>query len=176
MTEQPMLTIQLTESDYLDAQALHMKSSRRRAMLFWSVILGFALAGIWVLIYGRGSLSNPQLAGVLGGTIGGVVGGILTTLAVRHLYLPRGYRRVFRQQKSLQLPFHLSWSDDGFVSENEQGSLKTRWSDIVNWKENEQLFVLYVSDLMFHILPKRAFPDEHTISAFRGRLARTTAV
>ena len=165
-----MLIVKLQEAEYVAANALHLKSSRRRAIVFWLAMLGLALAALWLWFFGRRIISGSNLAGLLGGCIGGVLGGVLATLGVRFLYVPWKARRVFRQQRSLQLPFELSWSEEGFVSRNEQGSYKTLWSDLVRWKENEQLFLLYISDAMFHILPKRAFPDAEAVSSFRELL------
>lgn len=175
-----MLKVTLQEADYVGANALHLKSSRRRALVFWVAMLGLALAALWLWFFGPDSISDSRLAGLLGGSIGGLLGGVLGTLGVRSLYVPWKARRVFRQQRSLRLPFELSWSEGGLVSRNEQGSEKTQWSDFVQWRENEQLFRLYLSDVMFHIVPKRAFPDTEAVSAFRellqARIVRATNI
>ena len=130
-----------------------------------------AIAGL-VLIFGRNSLSNGQVAGIVGGTLGGVIGGVIGAICVRYLYLPRKHRRVFRQQTSLHLPFRFSWSAEEILSENERGSSNTKWSEIIKWKENNRLFLLYISDVMFLIIPKRAFADQGELSRFRQALDR----
>lgn len=165
-----MLTVKLEEADYVAATALHLRSSRRFAVAFWLVMLGLAVVAIWLWFFGRGLFSDGQLAGLIGGSIGGVLGGVLASLGVRSLYVPWKAKRVFRQQRSLQLPFELSWTDEGLFSRNEQGSYNTLWSDFVRWKENDRLFLLYVSDVMFHILPKRVFPNAEALSSFRELL------
>ena len=173
-----LLPIQLDEADYLTAQALHSKLSRNWIAIFWLAMLALAAVTVWVLTYGRESLSSGEMAGLVGGTLGGLIGGVVGGLVVRYFYVPWKHKRIFRQQTSLHLPFRFSWSNEEIVSENERGSIKTKWSEIVKWKENDQLFLLYISDVMFLIFPKRAFPDQHELSRFQdalnGRAATVT--
>jgi hypothetical protein len=44
------------------------------------------------------------------------------------------------------------------------------WNGIRCFVESENLFLLYPNLLSFHIIPKRAFPDEAQITAFRNML------
>src|SRR5688572_23172555 len=98
-------------------------------------MLALAAATIWVLVYGSDSLSSGEVAGLVGGTLGGLIGGVVGGLGTRYVYLPWKHKRIFQQQTSLRLPFRFSWSDEEILSDNERGSIKTRWSDIVKWKE-----------------------------------------
>lgn len=162
--------IQLEESDYLAAQALHSKLSRNWVVAFWLAMLPLAAVTVWVLVYGRDNLSNGEVAGLVGGTLGGLIGGVVGGLGVRYFFVPWKHKRVFRQQTSLHLPFRFSWSEEEILSENERGSIKTKWSEIVKWKEDDRLFLLYISDVMFLIFPKRAFADQRELSQFRHAL------
>lgn len=164
------LRAQLQEEDYVAATSLHSRVSRRMSLVGWLAILILALtaAGVWV--FGRDRLSAGQLAGLLGGSIGGVAGGLIATFGTRYLYVPWKAKRVFRQQRSLQLPFDFSWDDEGLLSRNEQGSYKHLWSDLLRWKENDRLFLVYISDAMFLILPKRTFSNPEDLISFRTLL------
>jgi len=81
-------------------------------------------------------------------------------------------RRVFRQQKSLHGSFELSWPDAGFSARDSNGQYTTPWSDSIKSKEDGLLFFLYHSNLLFHMVPKRAFPGKNGRSAFRSRVQK----
>ena len=49
------------------------------------------------------------------------------------------------------------------------------WSDLTKWREGEGLFLLYGSDLIFYVLPKRAFQDAAAVDAFRDLLSAKIA-
>lgn len=53
------------------------------------------------------------------------------------------------------------------------------WSDYLRWKEGGKCFLLYMSDNLFQIVPKRFFHSDSDIDTFRemltmriGRVAR----
>ena len=48
--------------------------------------------------------------------------------------------------------------------------IRTLWTDFVNWKENERVFLLYYSDVLFLVVPKGAFLDSTCSNAFRAKL------
>jgi hypothetical protein len=159
-----MITIQLNEQDYLDAQRLHRRSSEVR---FWVALAVAVLAFASVLI---GDLKPPLPEGFFSSHAGPLaimlaVGILLVVF--RYVYIPSRHRRIFRQQKNLHVLYELSWSDTGFVATSERGSVRTAWTDVVKCRENEKLLLLYLSDVMFHILPKRSFPDDATSAQIR---------
>ena len=159
-----MIIAKLEELDYLNAQTLHHRWSRQKAIV---VILLVIIAGVlgWVLWF-QGA--RP----ITGGIIGGLIGGAIAALIVRYVYVPWKARRVFRQQKSLHHEFTLSWNADGVHSKNANGEYSSGWSDFIRWKENECLFLLYLSDLMFYMVPKRAFSGDAELEDFRGHLVK----
>lgn len=120
--------IRLDESDYLAAQALHSKLSRNWMVVFWLAMLALAAVTIWVLTYGRDTLSNWEMAGLVGGTLGGLIGGVIGGLVVRYFYVPWKHKRIFRQQTSLHLPFRFSWSNSAFPDQHEL----SRFRDALN--------------------------------------------
>ena len=158
-----MITATLEESDYLHAQSVHRKWSMRKAVVVYSLNIVAVGAG-WAL-WGLGAWSIA--AGILGGVVGGVVAGSI----VSYIYVPWKAKRVFRQQKSLQREFTLSWDADGVRTKSENGAFSSNWSDFLRWKESETLFLLYLSDIQFLMIPKRAFGDKAEIEDFRGHLA-----
>jgi hypothetical protein len=159
-----MMHAQLEESDYVSAVALNSRLSGRKAARY--VIVASAIVVLAVVAW------VADWYPVFGGAVGGLVGGLLTYALIRFVYAPWKARRVFRQQKSLQRPFEVTWSDKGLTSRDANGEYTTPWPDYTKWKENSRVFLLYHSDVLFQMVPKRAFPDEATLSEFRSRLER----
>lgn len=163
-----MITTKLQETDYLHAQALHRSWSRKKFLIVSGVAIVTAALGwiLWVQGYGP----------IAGGLLGGLIGGAITGSAIRYLYVPWKTRKVFRQQKSLQREFTLSWSEDCLLSEDANGQYKTAWADFTNWKEDAHIFLLYHSDIAFQMLPKRAFSNANVIAEFRSHIQRVIHV
>jgi hypothetical protein len=59
------------------------------------------------------------------------------------------------------------FDETGIVADNEFGHATVPWSDYVKWKENDHLFLLYVSDPVFHIVPKRYFGGADDVEKLR---------
>ena len=159
-----MIIVKLEESDYLLAQSVHRKWSVRKAVVVYSLCIIAIVAGC--ALWGLGAWSIA--AGILGGVVGGVIGGSI----VSYIYVPWKTKRVFRQQKSLQREFTISWDANGVRTKSENGEFSSSWSDFLRWKESEALFLIYLSDIQFLMIPKRAFGDKVEIEGFRGHLAQ----
>ncbi|MBA3948725.1 MAG: YcxB family protein, partial [Acidobacteria bacterium] len=98
------------------------------------------------------------------GVIGAVIGNALTIGTIA--------RRIYRQQRGLSRTHELSWDDDSLTVRGEDGQSTTRWSEFHKAREVDDLFILFLSDAAFLTIPKRAFPDEPTLDAFRARMLR----
>ena len=42
-----------------------------------------------------------------------------------------------------------------------------KWSEVHRTKEDDRQFLVFMSDVMFVMVPKRAFPDDQTLTSFR---------
>jgi hypothetical protein len=65
-------------------------------------------------------------------------------------------RRTLRQQKTLQHPIQLSWSDDGMVMSNNFGEARMAWIDYRKIRQDRHMVLLYESDRLYRMIPKRA--------------------
>jgi YcxB-like protein len=108
-------------------------------------------------------------ARLLAGIIIGVVIVCILLFTVLPIIMPALYRRSFRRNFT-QRPYRFSWSDQGFVIESDDGEARLNWSAVKKWKESDRLFLIYISDFIFYILPKRAFPDDGAIVSLREKL------
>jgi YcxB-like protein len=157
-------TGQLTADDYLAANRLHMqKRGWRRvvSVVFW-VLLGVgALLSADVAIQDPASGLPPLLLILLIAIV---------QLVVRLIYLPRRVRRVYSQQRNLQLPFESAVSDAGIEWQNANGKVQIPWSHLIRWKESAAMFVVYQSDIVFNMIPKRCLAQPEDVEALRNTL------
>lgn len=154
-----MITGSISVSDYLNAQRLHRGKS---------VHLIYAVSGIDVAVGGALYFLCQQDLGLIVGCAG--FGAIICELVVSALYLPWKVRRIYRQQKDFAYPFTYTWDSEFLEGKGICGQSKRQWSNYVKCKENEKLFLLYHSDVLFEMLPKAWFQDQTKIAEFR-RLA-----
>jgi hypothetical protein len=87
----------------------------------------------------------------------------------RYALLPWRVKKIFQQQKELSMPYEIEITDAGLNITNELGNSLRPWKNFSKWKESKELFLLYHSDVMFTILPKR-FTDSAQIEAIRDNL------
>ena len=160
-----MMTIkgQLQWTDYLQSQLLHMRAGRLVTILLYYALFMVALgavASIFLVLVGlvQVDVIFPPLL-VLG-----------AVLFYRYYFLPRQVKKIFFQQKDLSAPFELEINAEGLKASNEFGSSLRPWSHFIRWKENNELFLLYHSDVMYSIVPKRFLTDPGQIETIRNYL------
>ena len=125
------------------------------------------IAFIFIAAYFGGGAHIPETALNFMGIWFLFVVGIL--VGIRFL-LPWRSRRIFKQQKGLQRPHTITWNDDCMTYESEQATARTPWTDFILWRENDVLFMLYFSEVMFRMIPKRAFLGDDSVTSFRELL------
>ncbi|WP_051424486.1 YcxB family protein [Pseudomonas sp. URMO17WK12:I4] len=64
-------------------------------------------------------------------------------------------RRTFRQHKTLQKPATLTWSERGVVMQSEYGDARVPWADFRKAREDQRVILLYESDRLYRLIPKR---------------------
>lgn len=143
--------------DYVNAMKLHALWSRRRLL----VHLGVIAVALIVVATSRSSYWLEVLSSAL---LGGAVAAVVLYGVLRIFYLPWKARRMFAQQKSLHAGYDFQWTDDGLVVDGRNARSQTAWGDYLKRKENDRVALLYHSDLLFQMLPKRAFSEEQWAS------------
>jgi hypothetical protein len=154
----------LTPDDYIAANKLHI---RKRGWKRIAWIVYWVLLGVGALLSADIAVQDPH-AGLPPLLIILLVA--VSQLFLRLVYVPRRLRRVYSQQRNLQLPFESVCSDTGIESTSASGRMQLPWVHLIRWKEGATLFVVYQSDLMFNIVPKSCFVQPEQIDAFRGLL------
>jgi hypothetical protein len=156
-------TFTIDEKDYRAALQLHQRPLRfwrwaANALLLLAVVLFFARSagGNWEFFT---YLICPAL----------VVSGLL--LLLLRAILPSKVTRSFRQMKELQGPQTVEVMADGLHGATALGTITRPWSYFHHWIEDDRLFLLYLNELQFIVLPKRAFTDPAVLAALRQHLA-----
>lgn len=151
--------IQLLWGDYLAASYLNL----RPRPLFATLGALLLLLGVWA--------AARDLSRAGGGRDALIILAAFAYLGASFfVYLPLKIRRIYRQQRSLQVASELDFGGQGITVTSEMGLARLAWDDFVKWKENRRLIVLYTSDVMMHIYPRRCFTDEGW-AAFRQTVA-----
>lgn len=153
--------------DYVAAMKLHGRWPVRRLLIG----VGIGLAAAAALFVLPRAWPAVAVAGVLGGVIGWLICYALSWL----FYLPWKARRLFVQQKSLHETYELAWDDEGLSMCGRLGQGRTPWDAYLKKKENEAIVLLYQSDLLFQMLPLRAFTaaQRQSLQPYLERVGRS---
>ncbi|HET7921552.1 MAG TPA: YcxB family protein [Gammaproteobacteria bacterium] len=132
----------------------------------WMWILNCSTTGIlagygaW-LIYSSGPFLVPGVILMAWSVLLWVLIGI-----AKFVLIPVIARKRFKWQKRLQRPYNLSWNKDTFYMKGEHGESHTSWSDFSKWRESKHMILVYITDGLFRLIPKRAFKDSSAVTDF----------
>ena len=146
--------------DLLAAQWVHVRP-RRSLAIAGILLLGLtAFVTVASFVGHRQSLADPKAW---------ILPGILAYLAfVAFVWVPGKVRRSYSQRKDFQHEIRMMVTSAGIEARTEQGYSEKPWSDYLKWKEGKSVFLLYLSDQLFQIVPKRFFVARGDIDTFRG--------
>jgi hypothetical protein len=72
----------------------------------------------------------------------------------------------------LHEPFEMQFTDEGLFGGSQYGESRLPWRLFCKFKENRQLFLVYQSDALMHIIPKRLLEGPHAVELLRKVLQR----
>jgi len=153
-------------ADFRKAQALH---ARRGKVATWSAyyVMGvmalIAVVGGVLAIMGRFPWSYVLISALA----------LAAVVIVRFVVVPRQLKRIFAQQKDLSSPFEMTLTDQEFTMRNEFGESHLPWDSFVKWREDKEMLLLYRSDVVFHMLPKRLLRSDDELGYVLGRLRQS---
>lgn len=148
------------------ARAMRDRRTRLRLALLWLfatlLVSGFALIGGIPRSELVGDL--PWIALVAAATI------VIFAFGLPLVLAPLVVRQRFRREALLREPVVAHWDEAAYRAH--QGGVESRvaWGTYVAWDESPDLFVLFLSDYSFQLLPKRAL-DAAQIDDLRTLLA-----
>lgn len=152
-----------TADDLIAAQRLHLRP-RPVLRVVGIVLLALACVAAVAMFVGPVAADTPSV----------VKWALLASIAyfpiLFAVLIPYRARRSFRQRKDLQRETSFAASEDGIHLQGENMQGTKPWSDYLKWKEGKRTFLVYLSDNMFHVVPKRFFDPESEVAGFRALL------
>jgi hypothetical protein len=159
----------LTFQDYIDGILLQIKPRRSTRIVLAFVLIFFVLMfNLGIFLSFQGAMAFQLLCPSL----------LIPVMyaAWRYFFLPRRVKSIFAQQKELGSDFVIEISEDELKFSNAYGNSRRPWSEFVNWKEDTNNFLLYHSDVMQTIIPKRLFQNDAQVDYLRGRLVQNIVI
>ena len=162
-----MTRIQVEVADVVAAQWLHMRPGLMRLLAYAAMFIAAVVGSGWM--YGWQLEVTATFAVVLAAAVAMALG------FLHGVHLPLIGRRMHRQNKLLREPAELEWDERAITLRTAAAHSTLPWEDYVKWKENDRLFLLYVADRLFQIIPKRTFASAADMQDFRRHLPRVGA-
>jgi len=154
----------LSWAEFRGAQYLHLRPRPWLRVVGWLLLVLCAAMLVPALLDGLTS-ETP-------GTAYTFVGALLYLGLWFFVYIPWQARRMFTQQKALREPLRLEASGEGLWASTSIAHGAYPWSHLHKWKEGKSLFLLYFSDSLFCIVPKRCFAHPGDVVSFRSLLVK----
>lgn len=149
----------LTADDYVAATRLHMtRAFYRNKLAKLTLIMGLIYAVLAFVVMGEWSWPYAAVAAGLGAVAAVIVA--LGIAATNSIMVARRSRRIYAQQKSLHDEFEFAWDETGFDLSTQSARSRHNWADFRHWAEGPDGIILYQSDALFNMLPKRAFSED----------------
>ncbi|MCW4462277.1 YcxB family protein [Sphingomonas sp. BT-65] len=160
----------LTADDYVTATRLHMTREFYRSKLIkLTALMGLFYAALVFLTLGQWTWQYAAIAAGLGAVAAAII--VLGIAVTNHIMIARRSRRIYAQQKSLHDEFEFFWDETAFNLATQSARSRHNWADFRQWAEGPDAIILYQSDALFNMLPKRAFPEE-ALADIRERLSQ----
>ena len=160
------LQVALDEADVIAAFRLHGRRS-------WESWLSYAVMSLLALALGTWILASAQFHGVmniLGALAIGSTGAWWLFIIVSALRLPARLRRNIRSRGATPGSYELAWNEEQFNFESPDSRSRKNWNELVTWRQNKRVFLVYFTPRLFWIVPKRLFADERDRDAFKALL------
>ncbi|WP_108809894.1 YcxB family protein [Sphingorhabdus sp. Alg231-15] len=156
MTEKIIFTP--TEDDLRAAYGLHLKQmgwKRFAYLLLFGLAIGIAMAA-----YDGFDDMTKAIGLVAGMTLWAGIVALVMSVLVPTWWVPRLSKKIYNQQKDLRLETTSWWDDEKLHSSNEQGHAHLTFADMIKWRADDKIVLLYRSDHLFNFLPARIFKDD----------------
>lgn len=168
----PAVRFQLIENDLIHAARLFALASLRRrktlvGLAVFFVVILFVMSMIAGIVF---PFDGERLRQSWSSVLAASVFPFLVVFGFGLVVNPIMARRVYRQQRSLQGGIALSWTDEELQFDTEYGQFAMPWSHFARWAEDKHTFLLFESDRLYRIIPKRVL-DADTERSLRARLA-----
>ena len=143
-----------TKADFLDAQRLH-HTLALRGRRFLLVVAAVTVVVTIAFMFGRRSTGIQDLVDSLPFVAMFFCLLALQILVTRLFVLPYNARRQFSQLKEFRGPMKVGVSSPRITVATKNGSSEIPTEDFLKWAENGKTILLYRSDRLMNLVPKR---------------------
>lgn len=153
-----MITGQITEQEFIGAHYLHRRQLAARIKLVALLVFALGLV-LYVAVSNRWGVILMCAA----------LGGLLGEFVQNKFILPAKLRRLYAQVRG-RVDITYSWDGEKLFFATERAKGARPWADFPKAKENDELLLLYINDVLFEIISKRWFGDARALDDFRAHL------
>lgn len=161
MAQAEPATFQLTEAEAVEAVKFVTHRRLFRQHRFGWIIAALVVVTICAIAMQKDVIAGAALFALLVAPIW--LGVLLFWLVPRHA------KRHYRQSVTMKDQNELTWDDAGLTITCEHGSTIYKWPEWRGWGESHSLLILFQSEALYNILPKRAL-EPAEIEAIKRRL------
>jgi len=148
----------ITKKDYIESVKLAAVATRKQFL--WMGIVGFGL--LLFALFGPQGIKEFGYIGLIGG-----VAGYFVTL---HVISPWQAKISYRSYKIIQDTITFTLEEDGYTIESINGTSEMKWENLLKWREDENIVLVYYTPKIFHMVPKRLADLGFDIERFRNLL------
>lgn len=155
-------TFTLDELDLRRAVRLHAFSGiREKRTIIRLALLWFIAMAAFIGFFSAAGMPWPELRGNLLPFALIIIATILLfSLGIPLALGPLVIRRRFKQDKLVRKPVSASWDEEAYEAEQPGARNHIPWRDYMKTREDRHLFLFFISDYSYQILPKRALTAE----------------
>lgn len=153
----------ISTTDLIRAGWLHVMPRRRTDSAIGLMLLSLAVWALWMSFQPHPRVDLPRARWVL-------LACLLYLPTVFLIYHPYKCRREFTQRKDLHSPLRFQITEEGIGFHVQSTTLLRPWGDYHKWREGRAMFLLYFSDTLYQMMPKRFFSEPDDVDKFRTLL------
>ena len=71
------------------------------------------------------------------------------------MLVPASAKKMYAQLKALQAPMEMIVKQDGLAVTGPNGDGLIPWNHVHKWRESKYVFLVYITDALYHVIPKR---------------------
>lgn len=143
------------EEDLKAAYRLHMTHNRFKRIGYF-LLFGMAV-GIAVAAWNGFNSINETIGLIAGMTLWAGFIALLFSVIAPLWWAPWYAKKIYKQQKDLRLEMTTCWDDEKLYSSNDQGHGHLAFADMVKWRSDDNVVLMYRSDQLYNFLPTRIF-------------------
>jgi hypothetical protein len=169
MADDASAPFRLTADDLVAAGHLYAWNGLRqprmviRLVIVWlvfTVVLG-------LIANGRDLLDPGKWSSNLGLVLAISTIPLISVALIILVLTPITARRTFRQQRSLHGELRYQWTASALTINTEYASFDMPWGHFLRWSEGDKTFLLFESDRLYRVIPKRVLTQDQQDSLRR---------